>query len=73
MDDMKQLHRQQVGTAITTLRRNRGYTLREFAVMVNVNHAHLWNIEHGRVGVTIDVLGKIAEGLEVRVSDLIDF
>ena len=47
--------------------------LRDFAAMVNVNHAHLWNVENGRVGVTIDLLVKIADGLEVKVHDLIEF
>ena len=62
-----------LGTAIKTLREKQGLSQRGFSLMVGVNRSHLENIENGKASVGLDVLCRIADGLGVKVRDLIDF
>nr|WP_270298383.1 helix-turn-helix transcriptional regulator [Eggerthella sinensis] len=41
--------------------------------MIGTNQTYLWRIEKGTTNVGIDLLYRIAKGLDVRVRDLIDF
>lgn len=48
----------------------KGLSLRTLGMMVGVDYAYLSNIETGRANATVNVLFKIAQGLEVSVRDL---
>lgn len=62
-----------LGETIKALRNKEGLSQRSFCLMVNVNRAHLEKIESGTTSAGIDVLCRIADGLGVKVRDLIDF
>lgn len=64
------LHRARLGRNIRILRMKRGLSLRTFGQMVDVDYAYLSNIENAKANATVDVLAKIAEGLEVDIRDL---
>lgn len=72
MKELTERHRL-LGSTIRQLRVEKGLTQREFAPMAGTNQSYLWEIETGRVSVGIDVLCRIADALDVKVSDLIAF
>lgn len=59
-----------VGSKIRTARRARGISVEKMALMVGVNRNYLRNIEFGRANPTIDVIIKIADGLNIPVWEL---
>ena len=63
-------HRERLGSNIRRLRVQKGLSLRTLGMMVGVDYAYLSNIENGRANATVNVLFKIAQGLEVSVRDL---
>ena len=65
--------RRLLGTAIREGRAKQGLSLRRFAAMVGIDYTHLFEIEYGKSSATIDLLVKIANGLDVSVRDLIKF
>ncbi len=65
--------KKQLGTRIKTLREQQGLSQRKLALMIGSNQTHLWQIENGMVNVGLDILCRLADALEVNVSDLIDF
>lgn len=62
-----------LGKTIRKLREEQHLSQRLFALMVDTNQTHLWQIESGQVNVGIDLLCRIADGLDIEVKDLIDF
>ena len=62
-----------LGKTIRKLREEQRLSQRRFALMVDTNQTHLWQIETGQVNVGIDLLCRIADGLGTDVRDLIDF
>lgn len=56
---------------VRELRTKRGYTLEEFAKLLNISKASLSLIERGIIGLNQTKLKKIADILEVSVSQLI--
>ncbi|HIT45395.1 MAG TPA: helix-turn-helix transcriptional regulator [Candidatus Aphodovivens excrementavium] len=63
-------HRARLGRNIRILRIRRGLSLRKFGQMIGVDYAYLSNIETAKANTTVDVLAKIADGLEVDIRDL---
>lgn len=62
-----------MGARIKTLREQQGLSQRKLALMIGSNQTHIWQIENGTVNVGLDILCRLADGLEVNVRDLIDF
>ncbi len=63
-----------IGRSVRALRRERGLTQGQLAAMIgNSSKQYIFAIENGDKNVTIDVLCRIAEALDVPVRDLIDF
>lgn len=62
-----------LGSTIRRLREKQGLSQRKFALMVDTNQTHIWQVETGRTNIGIDLLCRIADGLGVKVSDLIEF
>lgn len=62
-----------LGKTIRRLREEQRLSQRRFALMVDTNQTHLWQIESGQVNVGVDLLFRIADGLDIKVKDLIDF
>ncbi len=52
------------------LRKQRGFTLRQLAKILDVHYAHLNNIEHGMRSPSTDLVLKVAEVFEVSTDQL---
>jgi len=62
----------QLGRRIRRIRQEKGLTLKGIESKVGVSATHLSEIERGKTSPTITALEKIARGLEVDTSHLID-
>jgi len=61
---MKEKEEKEIGSFIRWLRKGRGYTLRDLAQRVGINHAHLSRIETNQVVPSVKILRKLAIALE---------
>ena len=62
----------QLGANISTLRKAAGVSKSTFALMVGVSRLYLAEIENGDANPTVDVLERIAGGLDATVGELFD-
>lgn len=62
-----------LGKKIERLRTQRKLGVREFAIIADIEHHQLINIEKGRVDIRLSTLIKIAKALEVEAKALLDF
>ena len=69
-DEASILVRLGVASNIRTIRKERGHTQTAFAEMISVNRSYISQIECGRGNISLDVLVKIADGLDCPVTDL---
>ena len=61
------------GLNIVYYRKRKKLTQLQLADLVDIDRSHISAIELGNVGVSLDVLFKLAEVLEVSPKDLFDF
>jgi transcriptional regulator with XRE-family HTH domain len=54
-----------------SLRRERGYTQEKFAAHVGIDRSYYGAIERAEFNASMDTIGKIACGLDVKVSELL--
>lgn len=59
-----------IGKKIEALRLQSKYSLRELALLADIEHHQLLNIEKGRVDMRLSTLRKIAAALKVEVKYL---
>lgn len=64
--------REQLGKRIKRLREERGISQRKFALMIGMDRSYLISVEAGRRNIAIDNLAKIARGLDVSLSELME-
>ncbi len=69
-DAANNLVRHIIGANIRTLRGQRGHSQMKFAEMVRINRSYLNQIEQGKMNASVDILVKIANGLDVPLPDL---
>jgi len=62
-----------LGLNISFYRKSRGYTQMELAELLNIDRSHMSAIELATVGVSLDVIFKFCEVLDVSPKDLFDF
>lgn len=62
----------QLGANIARSRSRVGMTQTSFALMVGVSRQYLIDIENGRANPTVDMLERIAKGLDIQVSSLFE-
>ena len=62
----------QLGANIARLRSKAGISQTAFALMVGVSRQYLIDIEGGRANPTVDMLERIAGGLDARVGELFE-
>lgn len=62
-----------LGETICRRRRQQLLSQEQLAQMAGTSKSHLWRIEAGKVGVSLDLLCRLASSLDVKVSELIDF
>jgi len=61
------------GAHFRKLRESKGYGLREFALIADMEYSTLSDIERGLNNTTISTLLRLAENLGVTPSELLDF
>ena len=73
MSANEQNYKEKLGKTIERLRTAKKYGVREFALIAEIEHHQLINIEKGRVDIRLSTLIKIAKGLQVQPKELLDF
>ncbi len=61
------------GLNVVYYRKQKRLTQLQLAELVNIDRSHISAIELGNVGVSMDVIFKMAEVLEISPKDLFDF
>ncbi|MBO5060917.1 MAG: helix-turn-helix transcriptional regulator [Clostridia bacterium] len=62
-----------LGLNIAFYRKMRGYTQIQLAELVDIDRSHISAIELANVGVSLDVVFKICEVLNISEKELFDF
>ena len=62
-----------LGNKVEALRSAKKLGVREFALLADIEHHQLINIEKGRVDIRLSTLVKIAKGLGIEPKELLDF
>ncbi len=62
-----------LGRKIYQIRREKGYSQNKLAEMLDISREHLAKIETAKRTVSLSLLIAIAEVLQVKVRDIIDF
>jgi transcriptional regulator with XRE-family HTH domain len=65
------LYNMGLGQRVAALRKSRGFKVRQFALLAEIEHHHLINIEKGRVDMRVSTLLRIAGVLEVDPAVLL--
>jgi len=60
-----------VGRNVHRLREDAGITKSRFALMVGISRPYLDAIESGRANITLEVVGRIAAGLDTSPAELL--
>ncbi|MCC6180673.1 MAG: helix-turn-helix transcriptional regulator [Bacteroidia bacterium] len=63
------LTRKHIGSLIKKQRLNKKLTQHELAQMVGTDRQYIWNIENGRVNITLDYLDLIILKLDCKQND----
>ena len=71
-DEYKGLY-EKFGLNVVYYRKRLKITQLELAELVDVDRSHISAIELGKVGVSFDVIFKLAEVLQITPKDLFDF
>lgn len=69
-DEASILIRKQIGVNVGRLRNERNISQSELARITSVNRCHINRLENGHCNVSIDILVKIADGLDVPLARL---
>lgn len=64
-------HISKLGQKLKTLRKKRGLRQSELADLAGINRSYLSNLENGHSSPTIEVLDRIARGLELSLADIL--
>jgi transcriptional regulator with XRE-family HTH domain len=73
MTDREKNFKEILGEKIKDLRIRTKISLRDFALLADMEHHQLINIEKGRVDIRLSTLIKIAKVLNVPAKELLDF
>jgi transcriptional regulator with XRE-family HTH domain len=73
MSESTKTFKEILGEKIENLRTDKKYSTRQFALLAEMEHHQLINIEKGRVDIRLSTLIKIAKVLEVHPKELLDF
>lgn len=58
-----------IGLRIRSLREERRISLRQFALMTDLNKSHLSDVERGRCDLRMSTLNKIVDGLGISTTE----
>ena len=71
MKNMEEMTIQQkVGITIKELRKERGMSQETFAYESGIDRRYMSDIENGKRNISLDILERIADKLEIRLSEL---
>ena len=73
MKEPRENQRELLGRRIRSLRAIKGWTQQELGEKADVNYKFVGEIERGRQNPSLDILSKIAGGLEIDLSELFRF
>ena len=59
------------GLAVAALRKEKGYSQERFALEANIARKYMSDIENGKRNVSLDVMKRIADKLDVKLSVLL--
>jgi transcriptional regulator with XRE-family HTH domain len=62
---------QALGRAIRSARRERGLAQEAFAARAGIDRSYFGAIERGEFNVSLDMIARVAAGLNVRASELL--
>ena len=62
-----------LGLNIAYYRKASGYTQLQLSEMLNIDRTHMGNIELARSGVSLDIIFRISDLLDVPVNKLFEF
>ena len=62
---------QRIGRRVRRMREEQGLGKAEFALMIGISRPYLNRIENGTANVTVKMLVRVAEGLDVDAIDLL--
>jgi len=71
IDDFDSL-KDKLGKRIRELREERGLGVRQFALIAEIEHPQLINIEKGRVDVKLATIHKIAKAFKIHPKELFE-
>lgn len=66
-------HRELFAYELNRLRTQQGFSKSSFAVMVGVSRRHLIKLESAEASPTLEMMERLAAGLDVPVRDMVDF
>lgn len=66
-----QLDNAAIGQRIKRRRMHRGLNQSELAQVIGISQTHMSNLEHGKVGMTLDVLVRLAHTLACSLDDIV--
>lgn len=61
-----------VGKRIKMWRKKRNMTQQQLADLIGSDRQYVWNIENGKVNLTLDYIDKIAKALQVSQNEFIN-
>ena len=62
-----------LGLSVAYYRKDRGYTQMQLAEKLDIDRSHMSAIELATVGMSLDLLFKLCEVLQIAPKDLFDF
>lgn len=69
-EDANILIRRAVGYNIRSLRKSSAYNQDQFAELIHVTRSYVSQTENGKTNITVGLLAKIADGLDVPITAL---
>jgi putative transcriptional regulator len=63
---------EEFGARVRELREGTGLSQERFADAIKVGRSHLWRIEHAKTNPTLQVMVKIARGLDLSLARLFE-
>lgn len=73
MDQTYQSSYKNLGLNIAFYRRKKNLTQMQLSELVDIDRSHMSAIELGKIGVSLDVIFRLCESLEVTPKELFDF
>jgi transcriptional regulator with XRE-family HTH domain len=71
MPSKKSSANQALGKAMRSARRERGHAQESFAARARLDRSHYGAIERGEFNISLDMILRIATGLEISASELL--